>query len=177
MSRRSPDTWTIGNNKVNEFDFSMRGGASPTSTTQRSRGLRSAVNIPGFALFRGERTPIFSASKQDTNSLTTSPGPSAATALSFGADFNYLPISVSSPSTTVACTTSASQFDPTGFRVQCHHCSGLSSSVPPFPDFLLCKLTAPGFPGFHSGSSSPSDSFHNIPIGVFWKTRGGFVPT
>ncbi len=47
----------------------------------------------------------------------------------------------------------ASQFDPTGFRVQCHNCSGLSQFGSPFSGTFSCaSLRRRDSRGFHSGS-------------------------
>ena len=49
------DTWTIGNNKVNEFRFQYaRRGLSYFYNTQIPGGSDPAVNIPGFAYFGRE---------------------------------------------------------------------------------------------------------------------------
>src|SRR5713226_9635753 len=49
------DTWTLGNNKVNEFRFQYaRRGLSYFFNTDTASGSAPAVNIPGFAYFGRE---------------------------------------------------------------------------------------------------------------------------
>ena len=49
------DTWTLGNNKVNEFRFQYaRRGLSYFYNTAIPGGSDPAVNIPGFAYFGRE---------------------------------------------------------------------------------------------------------------------------
>ena len=56
------DTWTIGNNKVNEFRFQYaRRGLSYFYNTQIPGGSDPAVNIPGYAYFGREPYSLHSA--------------------------------------------------------------------------------------------------------------------
>ena len=87
------DTWTIGNNKVNEFRFQYaRRGLSYFYNTQIPAGGDPAVNITGLRLFR-------------TRTLLVHPARGTALPvhrqfflevgrhnMKFGGDFNYLPL-------------------------------------------------------------------------------------
>ena len=55
------DTWTLGNNKVNEFTFQYaRRGLSYFYNTQIPGGSDPAVNIPGYAYFRPRALLLYS---------------------------------------------------------------------------------------------------------------------
>ena len=74
------DTWTLGNNKVNEFRFQFaRRGLAYFYNTQIPGGTDPAVNIPASPTSDVSLTPISSASKSATSSPTIFPGPWAAT--------------------------------------------------------------------------------------------------
>jgi hypothetical protein len=50
--------------------------------------------------------------------------------------------------------------------------------VPVFPDLSAVQSYGAGLPGdFIQGQGSPSDSFHNLPIGVFWQDSWRVSPT
>jgi hypothetical protein len=87
------DTWTIGNNKVNEFRFQYaRRGLSYFYNTKIPGGSDPAVNIPGFAYFGREPYSFIQRVEQRyqfTDNYSWSVGRHN---MKFGGDLNYLPI-------------------------------------------------------------------------------------
>ena len=87
------DTWTIGNNKMNEFRFQYaRRGLSYFYNTAIPGGADPAVNIPGFAYFGREPYSFIQRTEQRyqfTDNFSWSIGHHDT---KFGADFNYLPL-------------------------------------------------------------------------------------
>ena len=87
------DTWTIGNNKVNEFRFQYaRRGLSYFYNTQIPGGSDPAVNIPGFAYFGREPYSYIQRVEQRyqfTDNFSWTVGHHN---MKFGGDVNYLPI-------------------------------------------------------------------------------------
>ncbi|MGA2857125.1 MAG: TonB-dependent receptor [Candidatus Sulfotelmatobacter sp.] len=160
------DTWTIGTNKVNEFRFQYaRRGLSYFYNTQIPGGSDPAVNITGYAYFGREPFSYIQRTEkryQFTDNFSWSIGRHNT---KFGVDFNYLPL------TAVFTVNYGGVYD----------FGNLSSSslgflnpapgtLPDFPVLSPVQAYGAGIPvDFVQGLGSPSDSFRNIPIGVFWQ--------
>ncbi len=93
MSISLQHTWTIGNNRVNEFRYQFsRRGLLYSYSREAPGGSSVAVNIPGYAFFGREpfsyvrRTEI---RNQWTDNFTLTKGTHT---IKFGADVNYLPL-------------------------------------------------------------------------------------
>ena len=87
------DTWTIGNNKVNEFRFQYaRRGLSYFYNTQIPGGSDPAVNIPGFAYFGREPYSFIQRVEQRYQFTDNFSWTIGRHNTKFGADFNYLPL-------------------------------------------------------------------------------------
>ena len=87
------DTWTIGNNKVNEFRFQYaRRGLSYFYNTQIPGGSDPAVNIPGFAYFGREPYSYIQRVEQRYQFTDNFSWTIGRHNTKFGADFNYLPL-------------------------------------------------------------------------------------
>jgi hypothetical protein len=163
ISGVAQDTWTIGNNKVNEFRFQYaRRGLSYFYNTQIPGGSDPAVNIPGFAYFGREPYSYIQRVEkryQFTDNFSWTIGRHNT---KFGVDVNYLPISA------IFTVNYGGVYD-----------FGAISPFPkPFPSFNGVQSYGAGLPGdFIQGLGSPSDSFHNIPIGVFWQDSWRVRPT
>jgi hypothetical protein len=166
------DEWTLGNNKVNELRFQYaRRGLSYFYNTEIPGGSDPAVNIPGFAYFGREPYSYINRVEnryQFTDNFSWTIGRHNT---KFGVDFNYLPIkatftvnyggvydfgslsaSNALPSATLAALQGAL---PAGFPIQ-----GLSA----------VQAYGFGVPGdFIQGVGSPTDSFTNKPLGLFWE--------
>jgi hypothetical protein len=168
------DTWTIGNNKVNEFRFQYaRRGLSYFYNTQIPGGSDPAVNIPGYAYFGREPYSFIQRVEQRyqfTDNYSWSVGRHN---MKFGGDLNYLPLTATFTvnyggvydfGSFGAASLGFVNPDPTG--------------LPNFPDLSPVQSYGAGLPGdFVQGIGSPSDSFKNIPIGVFWQDSWRVSPT
>ncbi|MGA8761276.1 MAG: carboxypeptidase regulatory-like domain-containing protein, partial [Candidatus Sulfotelmatobacter sp.] len=149
------DTWTIGNNRVNEFTFQYaRRGLSYFYNTQIPAGADPAVNITGFGYFGREPYSYIQRVEQRYQFSDNFSWTIGRHDTKFGADFEYLPLSAT-------------------FTVNYggNYDFGSFAAFPaPFPTLNPVQAYGAGLPGdFVQGLGSPSDSFHNIPIGVFWQ--------
>jgi len=149
------DTWTIGTSKVNEFRFQYaRRGLSYFYNTAIPAGATPGVNIVGYAYIG--REPYSSIQRveqryQFTDNFSWTIGHHDT---KFGVDVNYLPLNAT-------------------FTVNYggNYDFGNFAAFPlPFPALNPVQAYGAGLPGdFVQGLGSPSDSFINIPIGVFWQ--------
>jgi hypothetical protein len=167
------DTWTIGNNRINEVSFQYaRRGLSYYYNTQIPAGSNPAINIPGVGYFgrepysyvqrveqRYQFTDIFSWTKGRHNTK-------------FGVDFNYLPL------TATFTVNYGGNYD-FGSVSSAEVASILG--VPPgvtVPGLSPVQAYGAGIPGdFVQGLGSPSDTFHNIAIAGFWQDSWRIRPT
>jgi hypothetical protein len=152
------DTWTIGNNKVNEFRFQYaRRGLAYFYNTHTPQGSDPAVNIPGFAYFGREPYSYIQRTEQRyqfTNNFSWTMGRHDT---KFGVDFNYIPINAIFTVNyggvidigSVSASTLGLNFGPGLSPVQAYG-AGIPADV-------------------IQGLGSPSDSFHNIAFGAFWQ--------
>jgi hypothetical protein len=160
------DTWAIGNNKVNEFRFQYaRRGLSYFYNTQIPGGADPAVNIPGFAYFGREPYSYIQRVEnryQFTDNFSWSVGRHS---MKFGGDVNYLPI------TATFTVNYGGVYDFGSFSASSLGFVNPSpGALPDFPGLSPVQSYGAGLPGdFVQGIGSPSDSFKNIPIGVFWQ--------
>ncbi len=158
------DTWTIGNNKVNEFRFQYaRRGLSYFYNTQIPGGSDPAVNIPGFAYFGREPYSYIQRVEQRYQFTDNFSWTVGRHNMKFGADVNYLPI------TAIFTVNYGGVYDFGSFSSSA---LGFASPIPntPFPNLSPVQSYGAGLPGdFIQGIGSPSDSFKNIPIGAFWQ--------
>jgi Carboxypeptidase regulatory-like domain/TonB dependent receptor len=149
------DTWTLGNSKVNEFRFQYaRRGLNYFYNTQIPGGADPAVNIPGFAYFGREPYSYIQRVEnryQFTDNFSWTRGRHDT---KFGGDFNYIPLKAT-------------------FTVNyggVYDFGGQSLFPTPFPTFSPVQAYGLGMPGdFIQGIGSPSDSFSNKPLGLFWQ--------
>jgi hypothetical protein len=158
------DTWTIGNNKVNEFRFQYaRRGLSYFYNTKIPGGSDPAVNIPGFAYFGREPYSYIQRVEQRYQFTDNFSWTIGRHNTKFGADVNYLPL------TAIFTVNYGGVYDFGSFSSSN---LGFVSPIPgtPFPDLSPVQAYGAGLPGdFIQGLGSPSDSFKNIPIGAFWQ--------
>jgi hypothetical protein len=156
------DSWTIGSNKVNEFRFQYaRRGLSYFYNTAIPGGADPAVNITGFAYFGREPYSYIQRTEQryqftDNFSWTIGRHDSK-----FGVDFNYLPTKA------IFTVNYGGVYDFGSFNA-----ADLGFAIPglSFPSLNAVQAYGAGLPGsFVQGLGSPSDSFSNKPLGVFWQ--------
>jgi hypothetical protein len=155
ISGVAQDTSTIGNNKVNEFRFQYaRRGLSYFYNTQIPGGSDPAVNIPGVAYFGREPYSFIQRVEkryQFTDNFSWTMGRHNT---KFGADFNYLPISA----TFTVNYGGVYDFGP------------INAFPLPFPQLSSVQAYGAGIPqDFIQGLGSPSDSFSNKALGLFWQ--------
>jgi hypothetical protein len=160
------DTWTLGNNKVNEFRFQYaRRGLSYFYNTAIPGGSDPAVNIPGVAYFGREPYSYIQRTEtryQFTDNFSWTIGHHET---KLGGDFNYLPI------TAVFTVNYGGVYDfgpisgaGLGFV------NPAPGVLPDFPALSSVQAYGAGLPqDFIQGIGSPSDTFHNVPIGAFWQ--------
>jgi hypothetical protein len=158
------DTWTIGNNKVNEFTFQYaRRGLSYYYNTLIPGGTDPAVNIPGYGYFGREPYSYIQRVEQRyqfTDNFSWTVGNHS---FKFGADINYLPITA----TFTVNYGGVYDFGPFGASDLGFTAPG---TLPAFPSLSPVQSYGAGLPSdFIQGLGSPSDTFHNIPIGAFWQ--------
>jgi hypothetical protein len=161
------DTWTIGNNRVNEFRFQYaRRGLSYFYNTAIPGGADPAVNIPGYAYFGREPYSYIQRVEQRYQFTDNFSWTKGHHAIKFGGDFNYLPLTA----TFTVNYGGVYDFGPL---------SAANIGVPSFfPGLSPVQAYGAGVPqDFIQGIGSPSDSFHNIPIAAFWQDSWRVRPT
>ncbi|HKW16093.1 MAG TPA: carboxypeptidase regulatory-like domain-containing protein [Terriglobales bacterium] len=159
------DSWTISGNKLNQFMFQYaRRGLSYFYNTANAGGSDPAVNIPGFAYFGREPYSYIQRTEQRyqfTDNFSWTLGQHDT---KFGADFNYIP-------TKAIFTVNYGGVYDFGSVAS----SNANSAYCPSPANCLPGLSpvqayGAGIPGdYIQGLGSPSDSFNNYPIGLYWQ--------
>jgi hypothetical protein len=166
------DTWTIGNDKVNEFRFQYaRRGLSYFYNTQVPGGSDPAVNIFGYAYFGREPYSYIQRVEQRYQFTDNFSWTVGRHNMKFGADLNYLPI------TATFTVNYGGVYDfgslPASEVLPAATYDTLVGALPanfPIPGLSPVQAYGYGVPGdFVQGLGSPSDTFHNLPIGVFWQ--------
>jgi hypothetical protein len=164
------DTWTLGNNKVNEFRFQYaRRGLSYFYNTAIPGGADPAVNIPGFAYFGREPYSYIQRTEQRYQFTDNFSWAIGAHDTKFGADFNYLPLKA------IFTVNYGGVYDFGSFTASNLGFADLPNPADPthpikFPDLSPVQSYGAGLPGdFIQGLGSPSDSFTNKPLGLFWQ--------
>jgi hypothetical protein len=167
------DTWTIGNNKINEFRFQYARRGLSYFYSNASGGGDAAVNIPGVAYFGREPFSYIQRTEQRyqfTDNFSISHGRHD---IKFGVDFNYLPLDATF-TVNYGGVYSFGALTPTEV--------GLPSSVGGIsvPGFSPAQAYGFGTPStLIQGIGNPHDSFTNIPLGVFaedsWRVRPNFT--
>jgi len=157
------ETWTLGSNRVNEFRFQFaRRGNAYFYNTQIPAGSDPAVNITGIAYFGREPYSYVQRVEkryQFTDNFSWTIGRHDT---KFGGDFNYLPL------TATFTVNYGGVYDFGPFT----ELASLGFSVPglSFPSLSPVQAYGAGLPSdFIQGFGSPSDSFSNKPLGVFWQ--------
>jgi len=155
------DTLTIGTNKVNEFRFQYaRRGLAYFYNTKIPGGSDPAVNIPGFAYFGREPYSYIQRTEQRyqfTDNFSWTIGHHDT---KFGFDLNYIPINAVF-TVNYGGVIDIGSLSPANL--------GLPTNAG-FQGLSPVQAYGAGIPAdVIQGLGSPSDSFHNIPIGAFWQ--------
>ena len=163
------DTWTIGNNKVNEFRFQYaRRGLSYFYNTQIPGGSDPAINIPGYAYFGREPFSYIQRTEQRYQFTDNFSWTIGRHNTKLGADVNYLPLKA------IFTVNYGGVYDFGGVSA-----ANLGFSVPglTIPGLSALQAYGAGIPvDFIQGIGSPSDSFRNVPIGAFWQDSWRATP-
>ncbi|HKV82513.1 MAG TPA: TonB-dependent receptor [Candidatus Sulfotelmatobacter sp.] len=163
------DTWSIGTHQINEFRFQYaRRGLSYFYNTQIPAGADPAVNIPGFGYFGREPYSYIQRIEkryQFTDNFSWSIGRHNT---KFGGDVNYLPLQAT------FTVNYGGVYDfgatPPSYIAAFGFVNPAPGTLPDFPGLSPVQSYGAGLPGqFVQGLGSPSDTFKNIPIGVFWQ--------
>jgi hypothetical protein len=159
------DTWTIGNNKVNEFRFQYaRRGLSYFYNTAIPGGSDPAVNITGFAYFGREPYSFIQRTEnryQFTDNFSWNLG---SHALKMGGDFNFIPLKAT------FTVNYGGVYDFGSFKSGDLNAGFCPDPADCLPDLNAVQSYGAGLPGSYvQGLGSPSDSFNNIPMGFFWQ--------
>ena len=162
------DTWTLGTSKVNEFRFQYaRRGLNYFYNTKIPGGADPAVNIPGFAYFGREPYSYIQRTEQRyqfTDNFSWSIGRHDT---KFGGDVNYLPLKATF---TVNYGGVYDIWTSRSPKLRTWICQSGPGVLPNFPALSPVQAYGAGLPGdYIQGFGNPSDTFHNIPIGVFWQ--------
>jgi hypothetical protein len=165
------DTWTLGNNKVNEFRFQFaRRGLSYFYNTATPSGSDPAVNIPGFAYFGREPYSYIQRTEKRYQFTDNFSWSIRNHDTKFGVDFNYLPLkatfTVNYGGVYDFGSVSAANALPTTTYSFLQSALGAVS----IPGLSAVQAYGFGVPGdFIQGIGSPSDTFSNKQLGVFWQ--------
>src|SRR6202162_1341931 len=148
------DTWTLGNSKVNEFRFQFaRRGLAYFYNTKIPGGADPAVNIPGFAYFGREPYSYIQRTEKRYEFTDNFSWTLGRHDTKLGGDFNYIPTKA------IFTVNYGGVYD-----------FGTQSLFPGLPNFSPVQAYGLGMPGdFIQGIGSPSDSFPNKPLGLFWQ--------
>ena len=161
------DTWTIGNNRVNEFRFQFaRRGLQYSYNTAIPGGSDPAVNIPGYAYFGREPYSYIKRTEKRYQATDNFAWTMGRHDTKFGGDFNYLPLQAT------FTVNYGGVYDIANIPDSEMPLFGFSSpsGVPGFPGLSPVQAYGAGLPSdYIQGLGSPSDSFRNISIGVFWQ--------
>lgn len=172
------DTWTIGNNKVNEFRFQYaRRGLLYNFSDSRGGGL-VASNIAGFGFVGREPYSYIKRTEeryQFTDNFSLSHG---AHDLKFGGDLNYIPVTAIF-TVNYGGVYNFGSLDSVTVGFTDHVCepNGIPSDFCPiFPGFSPVQSFGLGLPQtLVQGIGDPHDSFRNIPLGLYiqdsWRLR------
>jgi len=166
------DTWTIGNNKVNEFRFQYaRRGLSYFYNTAIPGGADPAVNIPGFAYFGREPYSYIQRTEQRYQFTDNFSWTIGAHDTKFGVDFNYLPLDAIF-TVNYGGVYDFGSFSPSNLNAAFNPLPNPADPAHPipFPNLSPVQAYGAGLPGdFIQGLGSPKDSFTNKPLGLFWQ--------
>jgi len=160
------DEWTISGNKLNQFLFQYaRRGLSYFYNTSIPGGSDPAVNIPGFAYFGREPYSYIQRTEQRYQFTDNFSWTLGAHNTKFGADFNYIPTKA------IFTVNYGGVYDFGALTAsQVGFINPSPNGLPDFPQISPVQAYGAGIPGdYIQGLGSPSDSFNNYPIGLYWQ--------
>ena len=157
------DTWTLGNNKVNEFRFQYaRRGLGYFYNKSLAAGNDPAVNIIGTAYVGREPYSFINRVEQRYQFTDNFSWTIGRHDTKFGVDVNYLPIDA-----TFTVNYGGVYDFSTISGLFPNECSPV---CPDFPNFSSVQAYGLGIPSYIvQGVGSPTDSFSNRAFGFFWQ--------
>jgi len=171
------DTWTIGNNKVNEFRFQYaRRGLSYFYNTKIPDGATPAINITGYAYFGREPFSYIQRTEQRYQFTDNFSWTIGRHNTKLGADFNYLPLNA------IFTVNYGGVYDFGGVSASNALPAADFAALPAdlqqnIPQLNAVQAYGFGVPGdLVQGLGSPKDSFRNIPLGLFWQDSWRISP-
>ncbi|HET7442264.1 MAG TPA: carboxypeptidase regulatory-like domain-containing protein [Terriglobales bacterium] len=171
------ETWTIGNNKVNEFRFQYARRGLLYDFSSGAGGSDVASNIPGYAFIGREPYSFIQRVEQRYQATDNFSWSFGKHNVKFGGDFNYIPVDATFTVNYGGVYSFGAQDAATlGFSNICAASGAPAALCPSFPAFTGLQAYGLGIPtDLVQGIGNPKDSFHNIPLGVFfqdsWKMR------
>jgi Carboxypeptidase regulatory-like domain/TonB dependent receptor len=165
------ETWTNGNNKVNELRFQYARRGLLYNFSSAPGGSSVASNIQGYAFVGREPYSYIQRVEQRyqvTDNFSWTFGKHNA---KFGGDFNYIPVNATF-TVNYGGVYNFGALDSTslGFTNLCTAHGAPASLCPSFPAFTGLQTYGLGIPStLVQGIGNPRDSFRNIPLGVFFQ--------
>jgi hypothetical protein len=166
-------TWTIGNNRVNEFRFQYARHGELYDFSSAPGGGNVAIDIPGFAFFGREPFSFVNRTEQRYEVANNFSWVLGKHNVKFGADLNYLPVradfSVNFGGLYNFGDLSAAQV-----------LGSINPGFDAFPGFSGLQAYGLGIPQvFIQGIGNPHGAFTNSPLGFFaqdsWRIRPNFT--
>ena len=153
------DTWTIGNNKVNELRFQYARRGLSYFYSNAPGGGDISVNIPGFAFFGREPYSYIRRTEERYQFSDNFSFTAGRHGIKFGGDFNYIPLSA------IFTVNYSGVY---GF--------GAVAPIPGLPELSPVQTYGFGTPStLVQGIGNPNDSFTNKPLGFYlqdaWRVR------
>jgi carboxypeptidase family protein len=175
------ETWTNGNNKVNEFRFQYARRGLLYNFSSGPGGSSVASNIPGYAFVGREPYSYIQRVEQRYQASDNFSWAFGKHNAKFGGDFNYIPVDATF-TVNYGGVYAFGALDATslGFSNLCAANGAPASLCPSFPVFTGLQAYGLGLPTIgEQGIGNPHDSFRNIPLGVFfqdsWRLRRNFT--
>jgi hypothetical protein len=164
------DTWTIGNNKINEFRFQYSRRGLFYGPSRGPGGENVAVNIPGFAFFGREPFSFIKRTEQRYQATDNFSWSKGSHTIKFGVDGNFLPVTADFTVNFGGVYNFGQQA--LGFD----HPQIAPPPGIPFPAFSPIQTYGAGVPSnLVQGIGSPHDQFSNTTAGAFiqdsWRIR------
>jgi hypothetical protein len=163
------DAWTISGNKLNQFTFQYaRRGLSYFYNTAIPGGSDPAVNIPGFAYFGREPYSYIQRTEQRYQFTDNFSWVLGQHSTKLGVDFNYVPTKA------IFTVNYGGVYDFGALTPSVVSSFGFVNpapgALPNFPGLSPVQAYGAGIPGdYIQGLGSPSDSFNNYPLGLYWQ--------
>ena len=163
------DTWTLSGNKLNEFRFQYaRRGLSYFYNTAIPGGSDPAVNITGIAYFGREPYSYIQRAEQRYQFADNFSWTIGQHNTKLGGDLNYLLLNATF-TVNYGGVYDFGSLDPS-IVASFGFVNPSPGNLPNFPGLSAVQAYGAGVPGtFVQGLGSPTDSFTNVPIGLYWQ--------